>query len=123
MAHTIVSSATVLDSQAAIARLGNDIELFSDLIEFFSADAPELMTQLQVAQEAGQMREVRMKAHALKGLISGCGGVRGVLSAQAVEDAAVANRADLPDLVSALEAEIAELEHALSAHRRPGAAR
>ena len=115
MAHTIVSSATVLDSQAAIARLGNDIELFSDLIEFFSADAPELMTQLQVAQEAGQMREVRMKAHALKGLISGCGGVRGVLGWQ---DGFGSGPGKTPTVANCNETDLLQTHSARSSIRR-----
>jgi HPt (histidine-containing phosphotransfer) domain-containing protein len=119
MSHVIVSSATILDSRAAVTRLGGDAELYSDLVEFFLVDAPDLLKDLWHAIEADNTAEVRMKAHALKGLIAGCGGVRAVGVAQLIENTAQSGDPDeLPSLVQTLEAEIDALIQLLLPHRR-----
>jgi len=119
MSHVIVSSATVLDSRAAMTRLGGDADLYSDLIEFFLVDAPDLLRDLWHAIEADNAIEVRMKAHALKGLIAGCGGVRAVGVAQLIENTAESgDPEELPSLAQTLEAEIDALIQLLLPHRR-----
>jgi HPt (histidine-containing phosphotransfer) domain-containing protein len=119
MSHVIVSSATVLDSRAAVTRLGGDAELYSDLIEFFLVDAPDLLKDLWRAIEADNTAEVRMKAHALKGLIAGCGGVRAVGVAQLIENTAQSgDPEELPSLAQTMESEIDALIQLLLPHRR-----
>jgi HPt (histidine-containing phosphotransfer) domain-containing protein len=79
---------TVLDIPSALRRLGGDVELLTDLIGFFIEDAPQLLDKLQAAIKQQDANAARKAAHALKGLILGCGGVRAARVAQVVEDAA-----------------------------------
>jgi HPt (histidine-containing phosphotransfer) domain-containing protein len=119
MSHVIVSSATILDLRAAVTRLGGDAELYSDLIEFFLVDAPDLLKDLWHAIETDNTSEIRMKAHALKGLIAGCGGVRAVGVAQLIENTAQSgDREELTSLAQTLETEIDGLIQLLLPHRR-----
>jgi HPt (histidine-containing phosphotransfer) domain-containing protein len=119
MSHVIVSASTILDPRAAMTRLGGDAELYSDLIEFFLVDAPDLLKDLWSAIEADNATEVRMKAHALKGLIAGCGGVRAVAVAQQIENIAQSgDPEELPSLAQSLEAEVDALIQLLLPHRR-----
>jgi HPt (histidine-containing phosphotransfer) domain-containing protein len=121
MSRVIISSGPVLDANAAMIRLGGDADLYSDLIEFYVVDAPALMQDLWQAVDKHDAAAVRMKAHALKGLIAGCGGVRAVNVAQMVESAAQSGDSDeLPTLVQSLDAEIDSLTQLLLPHRRAG---
>jgi HPt (histidine-containing phosphotransfer) domain-containing protein len=78
-------SEPVLDLENALARLGGDRELFGEMAGYMMEDAPPLLEQLRKAVAANDALAVRMKAHALKGLIAGCGGVRATSAAQALE--------------------------------------
>jgi HPt (histidine-containing phosphotransfer) domain-containing protein len=119
MSRVILSSGPILDARAAMVRLGGDAELYGDLIEFFLVDAPDLMKDLWRAIEADKAADVRMKAHALKGLIAGCGGVRAVNVAQLIENAAqTGDPEELPSLAQSLEAEVSALTQLLLPHRR-----
>jgi HPt (histidine-containing phosphotransfer) domain-containing protein len=71
------------------------------------------------AIETDNTAEVRMKAHALKGLIAGCGGVRAVGVAQLIENTAQSgDPEELPSLAQTLETEIDALIQLLLPHRR-----
>ena len=98
---------SVFDVQGTLRRLGDDEELLSDMIEFFVEDAPPLMAELQAAVNADDAPAAQSAAHALKGLILGCGGVRAGQFAQRAEDAAAAGDLDtLAALVEVLAAEV-----------------
>ncbi len=77
----------VLDLEAALARLGDDEELYKEMAGYVLEDAPGLFTELQQAVQSREATAVRMKAHTLKGLVAGCGGVRAVSAAQLLETA------------------------------------
>jgi HPt (histidine-containing phosphotransfer) domain-containing protein len=119
MNRIVVSTATVLDSRAALTRLGGDADLYSDLIGFFLVDAPELIQDLWKAVEAEDPKEIRMKAHALKGLIAGCGGLRAMGVAQSIENVAQSgDPEELPALVQSLEEEVECLTRSLLPYRK-----
>ena len=108
----------VFDVQGTLTRLGGDEELLSDMIGFFVEDAPRLLAELQGAIESRDTPAAKKSAHALKGLILGCGGVRAGQAAQRVEHAATAEELDdLPPLVADLSTEIEELFEATLPYR------
>jgi len=113
------SAEPVLDFENALARLGGDRELFADLAGYVIEDTPPLFQAIQSALVANDATTMRMKSHAIKGLIAGCGGIRASLIAQSLEDAG--NSGDLGQsstLVSSLGQELDELTKALAAYLR-----
>jgi HPt (histidine-containing phosphotransfer) domain-containing protein len=101
-------SESVLEVESTVARLGGDQKLFVEMIGFFLEDAPRLEAGIHAAVEAKNASTVRLTAHALKGLVAGCGGVRAAQSAQRVED--VAQLGDLRGITPLLDALAEELE-------------
>jgi two-component system, sensor histidine kinase and response regulator len=105
---------SVLDSVQALARLGGDGQLYAELIGFVLEDAPLLLSELQDAMDDGNATAVRMKAHALKGLVAGCGGVRAANAAQKVETAGEQGElSEISPIVESLRDELELLIHAL----------
>ncbi len=104
----------VLDLDGALTRLGGDKQLFADLAKYLFEDAPPLYKQLASAIAANDPEAVRSRAHALKGLVAGCGGVRTAKVAQQLEDAgSAANLTQAKLLLATLKSELDELTRAL----------
>jgi HPt (histidine-containing phosphotransfer) domain-containing protein len=113
------TSDPTLDFEAALARLGGDRELFAEMAGFLFEDLPKLFEDLRAAIADGNPTAVRSKAHALKGLVAGCGGVRATNIAQSLEDAG--HSGDLSQtnpLLDSLHRELDRLTQALAKHRR-----
>lgn len=105
---------SVLDSNQALVRLGDDRQLYAELIGFVLEDAPILFSELQEAVDCGSASTVRLKAHALKGLVAGCGGVRAASAAHKVETAGEqGDLSEVSPLVESLRDELDSLTHAL----------
>jgi HPt (histidine-containing phosphotransfer) domain-containing protein len=114
----ILPSGALLDVAGTLARFGGDQQLFHEIIEFFLEDAPPLLAELKRAAEIPHPPAVRSTAHALKGLVAGCGGVRAAQAAQRVEHAAqVGDLQNLSALVDALEHELELMRRAVAAYR------
>src|SRR5688572_396799 len=108
-----VPAGCVLDVEGTLARFGGDSELFSEMAGFFLEDAQILYSDLCDAAGARDASTVRMKAHALKGVVAGCGDVRAAHAAKKVETAG--EEGDLSriyELVLALGDELKLLERA-----------
>ena len=119
MAGDSMPSESVLDLKATLVRLGGDRELFSQLVEYALEDVPRLFDDIRKAAAAKDAVAVRMSAHALKGLVAGCGGVRAANAAQALETAGQSfDLAHTGRLVDSLRTELKLFERALAAHQR-----
>jgi HPt (histidine-containing phosphotransfer) domain-containing protein len=113
-----VTSGCILDVEGTLARFGGDTELFDEMAGFFLEDAPVLYKELCEAARAQNPAGVRMKAHALKGLIAGCGGVRAAHAAQKVETAGEeGDLSRISELVAALGDELETLKQAHREYR------
>jgi two-component system, sensor histidine kinase and response regulator len=127
MSQEAVSSDCVLDLEGTMQRLGGDRELFCDLVGFFFDDAPLLLEDVRSAAQAEDGTAMRSAAHALKGLVSGCGGIRAAQVAQQVESAGQNGEFnDIQSLVDSLSSEFNRLCEALRPHHpqgRPGTPR
>src|SRR3954451_10404382 len=86
MAVESVKTEPILDIDGTLARFGGDKDLFVEMTGMLLEDAPGLLAELGRAVEAGNAQDVRMRAHALKGLLLGCGGVRAAHVAQMLEN-------------------------------------
>jgi HPt (histidine-containing phosphotransfer) domain-containing protein len=119
MALEIMPSAEVLDLEGTLARFGGDEELFAEMAGYLLEDAPRLSGDLQRAVEAKDATAVRMNAHALKGLLAGCGGVRASQVAQRLENAGQAfDLSQAAAIMETLKSEVDLLMRALKSYRR-----
>jgi two-component system, sensor histidine kinase and response regulator len=109
-----VTSLPVLDLDGAMDRLGGDQQLYLELAGIVLEDLPGLFEQLQAAATVGDAVELRSTAHALKGLVAGCGGVRAASVAQALEIAGQqSDLKDVDELVETLAVELTRFADAL----------
>ena len=102
------SEGPVLDLEGTLRRLGNDRQLFVDLVRFYREDSPGLVNNLRDAIERRDAPAATLAAHSLKGLSATCGGVSVAKIAAHLEERA--NREDF----SALAAALPELDAAMS---------
>jgi HPt (histidine-containing phosphotransfer) domain-containing protein len=110
------STESVLDLEGTLTRLGGDRELFSQLVEYALEDVPRLFDDIRTAAAAKDAVALRMSAHALKGLVAGCGGVRAAHAAQALETAGQSfDLAQSGRLVETLKTELDLFKRALAA--------
>jgi HPt (histidine-containing phosphotransfer) domain-containing protein len=59
---------SVMDVRSTLKRLGNDIELFHEIIHIYLEDEPQLLQAAAHAIETGDATALRRAAHSLKGL-------------------------------------------------------
>jgi HPt (histidine-containing phosphotransfer) domain-containing protein len=110
----------VLDIEGTLARFGGDEELFREMASMLLEDAPRVAQQLKAAVLARDAVAIQMKAHALKGLVVGCGGVRAALSAQKLEDAGKDRRlVHTAQQLSELELELCQFIEAIRPYGAP----
>lgn len=118
MAVESVKTEPILDIDGTLARFGGDKDLFIEMSGMLLEDAPGLLADLGRAVDAENAHDVRMRAHALKGLLLGCGGVRAAHIAQVLENAGQAS--DLrqaPSQFATLQDEFTQLTSALTRYR------
>ncbi|MEX2308925.1 MAG: Hpt domain-containing protein [Pirellulales bacterium] len=116
---SVRSTPLVLDVEGTLARFGGDQDLFAELAGFLLDDLPPLFSNLRNAVATEDAASIRGTAHALKGLVAGCGGVRAAQIAQAVENAGQAADIDqAAGLMEPLHAELDLLTRELQAYRR-----
>jgi HPt (histidine-containing phosphotransfer) domain-containing protein len=113
-----VGSDPVLDIDGTLARFGGDKELFVEMSGILLEDSPRLVNDLRHAVATNDARAVRNHAHALKGLLLGCGGVRAGRVAQALENAGQSGELrDAASLFESLEQEFEQLTRAIQEYR------
>ena len=112
------SSPPVLDLEGTLSRFGGDQDLFAELAGFLLDDLPPLFNSLRAAVATHDAASVRGTAHALKGLVAGCGGIRATHVAQAIETAG--QQGDITraaSLIDSLDTELQLLTRELQAYR------
>jgi HPt (histidine-containing phosphotransfer) domain-containing protein len=112
-------SSPVVDLDGALLRLGGDEQLFGDMVAYMLEDAPPLVRDLRSAADSNDAPTIRMRAHALKGLVAGCGGVRAAEAAQLLENAGDSGQLDrVNELIQTLDDELERLTEVLAPYRR-----
>jgi HPt (histidine-containing phosphotransfer) domain-containing protein len=82
-------------------------------------DSPKLSDDIRVAITDQDATSLWKAAHALKGLVAGCGGVRAMSVAQDLEDAGQSgDLRQANSLAATLEVELAQLIASLAPHLR-----
>lgn len=75
----------VVEKQALLASLGNDVDFLRTVIGIFVTDCPGMLSEIRVAATARDPVHLRDAAHALKGSISYFGVKTAVEAAQTLE--------------------------------------
>ena len=118
MSADSIPSPPILDVEGTLARFGGDEVLFAELAAFLLDDLPPLFNNLRHAVATQDAPSIRGTAHALKGLVAGCGGVRATHVAQAIETAGQqGDIARAASLLESLDTELQLLTRALRAYR------
>src|SRR3954471_7970730 len=113
------NASKVLDVEGTLARFGGDEELLREMASILLEDAPRVAQQLKAAVLTRDSIAIQMKAHALKGLVAGCGGVRAAQSAQKLEDAGKDQRLDdTTQQLAELELELRQFIEAIQPYAR-----
>jgi HPt (histidine-containing phosphotransfer) domain-containing protein len=115
-APTIASP--IFDYAGAMERMGQDEQLFQDMVDYLYRDGPRWMEEVKSAAAAGDLPRVQYRAHSLKGLISNFGAARAWHAAASLEAQAKARKADgLSAAVETLSVALVELVEALAPYR------
>ncbi len=118
MSVDIRTSEPILDIDGTLARFGGDKDLFIEMSGIVLEDAPQVFARLRSAVEANDAPGIRSQAHAIKGLLAGCGGVRATKAAQSLEDAgSSAKLENSREMLRVLETEFESLTDALNCYR------
>ena len=105
----------IYDHAGSLRRMGNDPELFQEMVELLRSDAPPLLSAVHSAHQEGDPQRLHRAAHTLKGLASNFGAERAVAAAAEIERLAKARQsAGLPAAVTELEESLDELIAALA---------
>lgn len=111
-------TASVLNVNDTLTRFGGDKSLLLEMTTILLEDAPQLARQLQSAVLNGNASAVASHAHAIKGLVAGCGGERAAHAAEALEDAGHRGGLDQASMqLAKLDDELRSLFDAIYAYR------
>jgi len=112
------ASPNVYDHPGAMERMGNDSQLFADMVDYLHRDGPQWLEEVKRAAEIQDLPKVQYRAHSLKGLISNFGAARAWRAAAGLEELARSRKTDgLAAAVKNLEASLHELIAALAPYR------
>jgi HPt (histidine-containing phosphotransfer) domain-containing protein len=104
-----------------LTRVENDHVLLCELIVIFKEDFPPLLQSLRESITRGDIRNVEASSHALKGILSGLSVTRAAALASRLEEMAHAGETlKLPDALTHLELEVADLLPELDRYTEEG---
>jgi two-component system, sensor histidine kinase and response regulator len=105
------------EPEAAIGRLGGDLELYRELVRSFLSDSAGLLPRLQAAIAASDADAVHKAAHSLKGVAATCGAVAVAEAAANLEASALdRNLSVASELVDQLHAGMAGAANRLAVY-------
>jgi HPt (histidine-containing phosphotransfer) domain-containing protein len=107
----------ILQVDAALQRLGGDVELLDQIILIYLEDAPTLLHTARQSLANGDAGELRRAAHSLKGMMATLGAPAGVNAALRLEQcAALSDLTSASDLIFDCGERVAELSRVLDAY-------
>jgi signal transduction histidine kinase/CheY-like chemotaxis protein/HPt (histidine-containing phosphotransfer) domain-containing protein len=111
----------VFDSEAALAMIDGDLELFGELVTLFMSESAELLDQIRDAFTRRDAKALERAAHSLKGSVGAFHAEAARLAAQRLEDLGKAGDFEQAGSVcEELETEVARLSDALAEYQREG---
>jgi two-component system, sensor histidine kinase and response regulator len=110
MSQAQPATSAVLDRDAALFRVGGDVELLREIAGLFAEECPRVIQELHAAQSKGDAPAMGRAAHGLKGSAANFGAGFAVELAVRIEQEALAGRLDKTGpLVGALERALSTL--------------
>lgn len=101
---------SIVDKQAALARLDGDKELYAEVVALYKEDAPVQLENLKRAHSQKSLTELERLAHSLKSASANIGAIKMTQAALDLEKAARAKEEEkFPGLILAVENSFAEL--------------
>lgn len=117
-AVTFESLSSVMDTSSALKRLGNDRDLFHEIVTIYLEDAPTLLKAARQGLAAKDSVALRRAAHSLKGLTATLSADRAVTAALQLEQTAAAgDLASAQEPLDQLSRQVAKLNEVLQAYR------
>ena len=111
MAHDLISLDSVMNLAEAMDNMDGDAELLQEIVTIFMETSPEQMAALANSIAAGEVKDVAIKAHGMKGGASNFCARKFVASALRLELLAKTGTLDgAESLLDAMRANYAELE-------------
>ena len=111
MAHDLISLDSVMNLAEAMENMDGDAELLQEIVTIFMQTGPEQMAALANSIAAGEVKDVAIKAHGMKGGASNFCARKFVASALRLELLAKTGTLDgAESLLDAMRANYAELE-------------
>ncbi len=115
---------TIYDYPGSLRRMGDDRELFQEMVGLLRSDTPRWLSDVLAAQREGDPVRLQRSAHTLKGLAANFGAARAVAAADVVEQMGKSlQTVGLSAAVIELEESLDELLSALTTAHEPIAAR
>ena len=101
---------SVFDYEASLRRMGNDQQLFREMIGLLREDGPRRMAEVASGMAERRAPQIRHAAHSLKGLCANFSAARAVGAAARLEHLArEAHWTEIEPAVAELEEAVAEL--------------
>src|SRR5262245_27844925 len=111
----LASMSDIFDYTGSLHRMGDDHELFQEMVGLLRADAPRWLRVLNDARQCSDAAATERAAHTLKGLASNFGASRAIAAAAEVEQLARAQQFEkMPPVVAELEAALDQLMSVLA---------
>jgi histidine phosphotransfer protein HptB len=111
-----------VDAEGALKRLGDDWELFDQIVQITIEDAPQLVHAAREALASGNAKELRRSAHSLKSLMATLGATSAVNAALTLEKRAAGGElSDASELILECGERIAEVCRVLQLYSESGA--
>src|SRR6476646_2087012 len=105
----------IYDQAGSLRRMGDDQELFQEMVDLLLSDAPVHLQALLAAQKSDDWARLHRAAHTLKGLAANFGAPRAVAAAAEVERLAKSRQpAEMSSAIHELQESLEELIAALS---------
>ena len=118
MSTTGNSGAGLLDRDVAMARVGGDADLLTEIAGLFLEECPKMLTQLAAAIESGDAATAGRTAHSLKGSVANFGASAVVKAALELEQSGRAgDLTHAPEVFSELKRLLASLHGELASLR------
>jgi HPt (histidine-containing phosphotransfer) domain-containing protein len=104
----------VMDVRDALQRLGDDVELFRDIVQIYLEDSPEIVAKIHRAADQSDFNSLQRAAHSLKGLAATLSAADVVGAAARLEHSgAVHDLTDAARMVAEVDERVQELNMAV----------
>ena len=108
----------VFDCENAMKRVDGDRELYSELLEMFFQEYPQMIEKLREARNKSDARKIQEYAHSMKSALGNLGAMKAFALAQVIEKNSMQGRLEIIDSnIKTLEDEVEKYKVAVAEFR------